>query len=97
MARRSSSSESLGESLACAASFGAPDAFGFCLPASSWANAGATDSDKAIKATNSNVGFTGFPSENQFVAPPLGGNVRRHGMDPHPALPPKGGTTNNER
>src|SRR5262245_54554085 len=32
--------------------------------------------------------------ENQFVVPPLGGSVWRHGMDLHPAVPPKGGTTN---
>src|SRR5262245_16721292 len=30
----------------------------------------------------------------QFVVPPLGGSVWRHGMDLHPRLPPKGGTTN---
>ena len=30
----------------------------------------------------------------QFVAPPLGGNVWFHGTGPHPAFPPKGGTTN---
>src|SRR5215510_15030016 len=32
-------------------------------------------------------------SENQFVVPPLGGRVWRHGMDLHPTLPPKGDTT----
>jgi hypothetical protein len=30
----------------------------------------------------------------QFVVPPLGGIVWRHGMGLHPKLPPKGGTTN---
>src|SRR5262249_28703787 len=34
------------------------------------------------------------PPENQFVVPPLGGSLWRHGMDLHPTLPPKGGTTN---
>jgi hypothetical protein len=29
----------------------------------------------------------------QFVVPPLGGIVWRHGMDPRPTIPPKGGTT----
>src|SRR5262245_10665269 len=33
-------------------------------------------------------------SEKQFVVPPLGGIVWRHGIDLHPKLPPKGGTTN---
>src|SRR5215813_5098395 len=33
-------------------------------------------------------------SENQFVVPPLGGSVWRHGMGLHSTLPPKGGTTN---
>src|SRR5262245_65461021 len=33
-------------------------------------------------------------SENQFVVPPLGGIVWRHGMVLRPTLPPKGGTTN---
>src|SRR5262245_17153452 len=33
-------------------------------------------------------------SENQFVVPPLGGIVWRHGMDMRPTIPPKGGTTN---
>src|SRR5262245_38914188 len=36
-------------------------------------------------------------SENQFVVPPLGGIVWRHGMDLHPTIPPKGGTTNCEQ
>jgi len=31
---------------------------------------------------------------SQFVVPPLGGSVWRHGMDLRPTLPPKGGTTN---
>ena len=30
----------------------------------------------------------------RLVVPPLGGSVWRHGMDPRPTLPPKGGTTN---
>src|SRR5262245_27503935 len=30
----------------------------------------------------------------QFVVPPLGGSVRRNGMDLRQTLPPKGGTTN---
>src|SRR5262245_6559033 len=29
----------------------------------------------------------------QFVVPPLGGIVWRHGMDPRLTIPPKGGTT----
>src|SRR5262245_57761961 len=33
-------------------------------------------------------------SENQFVVPPLGGIVWRHGMGLHSTIPPKGGTTN---
>src|SRR5262245_3442637 len=32
-------------------------------------------------------------ANRQFVVPPLGGSVWRHGMDLHPALPPKGWTT----
>src|SRR5262245_52382018 len=31
---------------------------------------------------------------NEFVVPPLGGSVWRHGMGLYPRLPPKGGTTN---
>src|SRR5262245_48177715 len=34
------------------------------------------------------------PAENQFVVPPLGGSLRRHGIGLHPTLPPKSGTTN---
>ena len=30
----------------------------------------------------------------QFVVPPLGGIIWRHGMSLRPKLPPKGGTTN---
>jgi hypothetical protein len=30
----------------------------------------------------------------QFVVPPLGGSVWRHGMDLRLEIPPKGGTTN---
>src|SRR5215510_16084227 len=31
---------------------------------------------------------------HQFVVPPLGGSVWRHGIGPRPTIPPKGGTTN---